>query len=253
MKKNTKRTLFRVILVAAVAAGLVLVVVSRSDKTTEPAEEEQPAGGDNILPNGGFEEGDRAWQWLSWSKGWAPFAISRKVARTGSASALLDVSSSGDTRATIVWGVVQEIELPGPMPECLEGYYYVDLWQRGAAKQYLQAVIIDLSRQLKNGNAQMRYIISGVTTQPYNLGNAHYVFLDPARKTTPARKTWSLFKTNPKQDFEKNWGYVPAAGHRLRVLFEARFDSRTSEDPDARAAVHYDDLYLGPAGAGHCP
>jgi hypothetical protein len=253
MKKNAKRTLFRVILVAAVAVGLVLLIVSKTERAPEPVEEEPPGEGHNILPNGGFEEGEKAWQWLSWSKGWAPFAISRKVARTGSASALLDVSSAGDPRTTIVWGVVQEIELPVSMPDCLEGYYYVDQWQRGAARQYLQAVIIDLSQQLKNGNAQMRYILSGVTTQPYNLGNAHYVFLDPARKTTPARKTWILFKTNPKQDFEKNWGYVPPAGHKLRVLFEARFDSRTPADPDARAAVHYDDIYLGPAGAGHCP
>jgi len=252
MKKKQKRTLLRVLLVAAVAAGLVLIIVSKKNGAPEPEGRVQPDSGDNILPNGGFEDGDRAWQWLSWSKGWAPFAVSRKVSRSGSASALLDVSSAGDTRSTIVWGVVQEIELPVAMPDCLEGYYYVDGWQRGAAKQYLQAVIIDLSKQLKNGNAQMRYILSGVTSEPYNLGNAHYLFLDPARKTTPASRTWILFKTDPKQDFEKNWGYVPAAGHRLRVLFEARFDSRLPGDAEARAAVHYDDLYLGPAGAGHC-
>jgi hypothetical protein len=241
MKRRTAR-LVKIVIAAAAVIAVALVIVS---KVRGPEAR-------NVLSNPGFEQGDKGWQWLSWSKGWAPFVISGKRPRTGASAALLAVRSKGDVRSTIVWGVVQELTLPIPMPDCLEGYYYVDGWTRGARNQYIQAVIIDLSQTYSNGNAQIRYILSGVDTQPYNLGNAHYVFADPAKPTTPPAGTWIRFSLDPAGDFERDWKYVPAAGHKLRVLFEARYDNHGPGDAEAKADVYYDDLYLGPATRGHC-
>lgn len=242
MKKKTRKLVTRILLLCAALAVVAAIIISKTNKPPER----------NFIVNPGFEEGDLAWQWLAWSKGWAPFKISGKKSRSGTSSAHLDVRSKGETRSTIVWGVVQEITLSTGAPDCLEGYYFVDSWERGALKQYIQVVIIDLSKKHRAGNAQMRYIISGVDKPPYNLSNAHYVFVDPEKKTTPEKKRWVRFTINPASDFKRFWNYIPPAGHRLRLLFEARFDGKKPGSPDVKTGVYYDDLYLGPAASGHC-
>jgi len=201
--------------------------------------------GHNLILNPGFEEGEIGWEWLQWSKAWAPFEICTNRSYEGSRSALLKVSSAGENRSTIVWGVVQEIGIPDEFPDCLEGYYLVEKWSRGAEKQYVQVVIIDLTKKVLGSNAQIRYILSGVNTSPLNLKNAHYVFVDPERKTQPIQGRWIKFSINPSKNFEENWGYIPSSGHRVRLLFEARFDSREEDDLDSEAYVYYDNLYFG--------
>ena len=207
----------------------------------------------NLLKNSGFENGKEGWQWLEWSGGWAPFKISDKIFRSGIRSAYLPVDSTGESRRTVVWGVVQEVTVKKCHIDCLEGYYYVGRWERGANKQYLQVVIIDLSRKVKGGgNAQIRYILSGVDSPPYNLGNAHYVFVDSDRRKDPKIKKWIYFSMDPSFDFATQWGYEPKEGHLLRVLFEARFDDYILGQGRALADVYYDDLYLGPRTPIHC-
>jgi hypothetical protein len=242
MQRQSKRLYGRIFLILAALAVVAGVILSKEMGGTER----------NLIVNPGFEEGDKGWQWLQWSKGWAPFQISRSKARSGSSSALLPVRSEGESRSTIVWGVVQELSVGEDTIDCLEGHYYVDDWERGAANQYIQTVIIDLSKKLDNGNAQVRYILSGMDRPPYNLGNAHYVFVDPGKKKVPTQKKWVLFTINPASDFKRLWGYEPVKGHRLRVLFEARFDNHMKMDRQAAADVYYDDLYLGPATSRRC-
>lgn len=206
----------------------------------------------NLIKNAGFEAGTQEWKWLEWSKGWAPFEHASNHAYEGKGSLYLPVRSDG--RPTIVWGAVQELTLDDDIPECVEGYYYVDQWQGGEWKQYLQFVIIDLSHSLgeKMGQAQLRYIVSGVTTPPLNISNAQYLFVETHRRETPVLKQWTKFSIDPKADFLKNWNYTPTKGSQLRILFEARFDHHMKQANPALADVYFDNLYMGPKTATRC-
>ena len=206
----------------------------------------------NILGNGGFEQGLFGWKWLDWSKGWAPFALSTQYAYEGKQALYLPVLST-DKRPTVVWGGVQEITLTDDIPECVEGYYYVENWSVKDWKQYLQLVIIDLSHDLgaKRGNAQLRYIISGSKEPPLSISNAQYLFMEKERRAIPVIGKWTHFSVNPRADFEQHWKYRPAKGATLRVLFEGRFDLHQSDEP-ARGDVYFDNLYLGPKTATRC-
>ncbi len=204
----------------------------------------------NLLTSPGFENDAGAWQWLRWSKNWAPFEITGQRTRQGLGAVRFPLRSEGDKRNTVVWGAVQEITLQKPMPDCLSGYYFVDSWQRGAPKQYLQVVVIDLGRPpfASKGGKQIRYILSGVDQEPYaGMQNGRYVFVDPKRKTVPPTGKWTGFSLSPASDFKRLWGYVPPAGNDIRLLFEARFDGRGRQDRPVQADVYYDDLFFGSA------
>ena len=208
----------------------------------------------NILANSGFEkDGLESWVWLDWSKGWAPFELSTDHAYEGRQSLHLPVLST-DNRQTVVWGGVQEVTLPDEIPECIEGYYYVEHWSKEDWKQYLQLVVIDLSHPLgeKQGQAQLRYIISGCKEPPLSISNAQYLFIEKERSETPVLGKWTRFSVNPREDFVKSWQYVPQKGSKLRVLFEGRYDYHKSKI-QARADVYFDNLYFGPATPEHCP
>lgn len=206
----------------------------------------------NILENSGFEYGLDGWKWLDWSKGWAPFALSTSHAYEGKQSLHLPVLST-DARQTVVWGGVQEIVIPAEIPECIEGYYYVENWSKDDWRQYLQLVVIDLTHPLgpNQGQAQLRYIISGSKVPPLSISNAQYLFIEKERRETPVLGKWTHFSVNPREDFQKSWQYIPPKGSNLRVLFEGRFDYHKSKVP-ARADVYFDNLYFGPKTATRC-
>ena len=207
----------------------------------------------NLLKNPGFEEGLQDWTWLDWSKGWSAFALSESRVHEGKGALHLPVLSV-DQRPTVVWGGVQEIELPAEIPDCIDGYYYVENWESGNWKQYLQLVVIDLTHSLGQGNgqAQLRYIVSGSRTPPLTISNASYLFVEKERRDTPVIGQWTYFSVNPRQDFIESWHYTPNQGAKLRVLFEGRFDLHHDPATRARADVYYDDLYFGPKTADHC-
>lgn len=207
----------------------------------------------NILGNAGFEQGLFGWKWLDWSKGWAPFALSDSFAYEGKQSLYLPVLST-DKRPTVVWGGVQELTLADEIPECVDGYYYVENWSVKDWKQYLQLVIIDLSHELgpKQGQAQLRYIISGSKEPPLEISNAQYLFAEKERRDMPVVGQWTHFSVNPREDFQRSWQYIPGKGATLRVLFEGRFDHHRTTDP-ARGDVYFDNLYFGPRTATRCP
>ena len=231
--------------------GIVQPQRPGDDEVSAPVKEQLEAH--NLLANPGFENGLESWTWLDWSKGWGAFALGTDRAYEGTKSLHLPVVSA-DKRPTVVWGGVQEIELKGEIPECIEGYYYVDNWTTGNWKQYLQLVVIDLTHSLgpNRGQAQLRYIVSGSKEPPLQIANASYLFAEKERRDTPVIGQWTYFSVNPKADYIQSWHYTPQAGSKLRVLFEARFDLHHDLTKPARADVYYDNLYFGPKTATHC-
>lgn len=224
-----------------------------SQETADPVQAPLPVpapDAQNLIANPGFESGLDAWTWLDWSKGWAPYKLSSSRVRSGQHALHLPILSDAK-RSTIVWGGVQEITLQGDIPECIEGYYYVENWVHEDWKQYLQLVVIDLTHPLgdKRGDAQLRYVISGSSTPPLSISNAQYLFVE--RSESPKIGQWTRFQVNPRRDFMQSWNYTPAAGAKLRILFEGRYDLHKSAIP-ARGDVFYDDLYFGPKTASHC-
>jgi hypothetical protein len=201
--------------------------------------------GPNLLVNPGFEQGESPWKWLSWSADWAPFKIGSERFRSGRRAAYLPVKSRGETRQTVIWGVVQEVTIGETFPACMEGWYFVSQWKRGATKQYLQTIVIPLLKSF-GPQHQVRMILTGIDHPSYNLANARVFFVDPQKPTTPRLGEWIHFHCPVGEWFQKAWGSLPPAGTRLRVFFEARFDDRGQGSGESVADVWFDDLYLGP-------
>jgi hypothetical protein len=202
----------------------------------------------NLFQNPGFEEGREPWISLD-SEAWGkPFTVSSNRAHSGTNSALLELRSE-DGGAVKVYGVVAEI-LPEEFPEVLSGHYYVERWEKGTPRQYLQAAVIvqgakNIPREVAQaGNHQMRYILAGVDEQPTFISNARYVMVS---EDAPATGRWVPFELDIKGDFEELWGDVPRGFSRLRILFEVRWDDRLPSDMPSAADVYYDDLYAGPS------
>ena len=200
---------------------------------------------DETLTNPGFEDGKTGWTALADSDGWAPdFDISEDVAHSGERSALLAMRvppEGGDVR---IFGVTQEVS-PAAMPAQLSGWYYVEGWQRATARQYLQVVVIVFGAENRPipqaSNHQIRYILSGISEPPFQIDNARYVFAGPAE---PADGEWVPFSFPVADDFARLWGETPVNFEKVRLLFEVRYDGRTSGEQPA-ADVHYDDLHFG--------
>jgi hypothetical protein len=257
-KKDRTRGRGPFVVIGVIAAGALLLFFatqSRDGKKSSKPGDEGPApeaGGGNMLRNPGFEDGEAHWEWLSWSKGWAPFEISTGRRHSGQKAVHLPVSSEGETRRTIVWGVMQKVPVGPVFPECLEGWYMVEEWERGAEKQYLQAVIISDLKTDRGSDKQIRMMLTGMDEPSYNLTNARYFFCDEERPLTPPLGTWVRFACRPKKWFHEAWGVLPGTGTSLRVFFESRFDDRPAGGQAVRAGTYFDDLYLGPATHGHC-
>jgi hypothetical protein len=198
----------------------------------------------NLFSNAGFEYGKLHWCWLEWSEAWAPYKITDELAHSGTHSALLPLRSEGESRPTVVWGVVQKVIVGKEPPDCLEGFFYIKNWKRGTGKQYLQVAVINESHTLFLSTAQIRYILTGVTEVPYKrAGNVKYIFLE--KNTEPLQNTWLKFKMNPTDDFLRAWGRPLQQGDTLKVFFEARYDDLIHSTQTASTDVYYDDLYFG--------
>jgi hypothetical protein len=89
---------------------------------------------------------------------------------------------------------------------------------------------------------QLRYILDGVTEQPYHMSNARYVFFH--KRPQPQTGTWIDFQLDLTGDYRRLWGEVPPDGTGYRVLFEARYDDKP---PGGTVTddVWYDDLFVG--------
>ena len=215
----------------------------------DPAISTKVAADGNLVANGSFEEGAEPWCSLDSSAWGAPFSVSEAQALAGEQSALLRLRSTdgGEVR---VYGVVQEVA-PEELPQTLSAAYYVDSWQQGTPRQYLQVVVIvwgaeNAPLELAGvSNHQIRYILAGVDSQPTFISNARYVMVSEEQ---PRVGEWVSFERDVRQDFVELWGAAPEGFDRLRVLFEVRWDDRAPEDGPSSADVYYDDLYFGSGG-----
>lgn len=196
----------------------------------------------NFLQNAGFEDGERGWTWLDWSNDWSPFAVSDVRAAAGTRAAQLAVRGGPEDRPTRVFGVVQELA-PPVFPTRITGRYFVERWEPGAAKKaYVQVVVIAMWPLGDLPSRQLRYVLDGVTEQPYNMSNARYVFVH--RRTQPETGRWLDFALDVQQDYRRLWGDVPPDGTPFRVLFEARYDDKPL-GAQVDNVVFYDELFVG--------
>lgn len=213
---------------------IVLLVVIGLGGCSTPAEP-------NLLRNGSFEHGVEPWFSLE-SENWAGFSRSERYAVDGRFSAYLALRASREDHGAKVFGMIQELS-PKGFPKKISGYYRIEGWRRGTAKQYLQYVVIVWGDRavLQYQNIQIRYILTGITEPPFAIANARFVFLGDRE---PIQSRWVRFERDLHQDFLHQWGHVPENFDKIRVLFEARYDDKEM-GTELAADVYYDALYLG--------
>ena len=229
---------------------------SASVAPPSPAGAASGSRGVNLLRNPGFEEGREPWTRMG-TENWGAFEIIGAPTHSGSGAAKLAVrAAAGESMPTSrVFGVVQEVkasELPGGFPETLSGWYRVERWAPHAPDVfvYLQAVVIvwgdPRTRKLvgtddRIENYQIRFMLAGSSTAPFQLSNAHYDFLS---REAPPTGEWVRFEIPVRKRFQELWGVVPDGYQFLRILYEARWDSRPATEA-IDAVVVYDDLFFG--------
>lgn len=206
-----------------------------------------PSAG-SLFANPSFEQGSEPWISLDTQAWGPPFQVSDGQSVEGSHSAALSLRSD-DGGSARIYGVVQEIS-PDEFPQTLSGYYCVARWEKGTSRQYLQFVVIvfdaaNLPAEIggQANNYQIRYLLAGAAEQPTNISNARYVFVT---QEEPVVGRWVHFERNVREDFVQLWGEAPRDFSQLRILFETRWDDRSSSDGPSAADVFYDNLYLGP-------
>ncbi len=209
--------------------------------TLRPATTGNPAT--NLLINPGFEEGPEPWLTLAPESG---FQVSQNRARSGKASALLHMDDPAEAEGAKVYYLVQEIN-PEDFPDVVRGSYFVENWQKGTPKQYLQFVVIAIGATnnpvAQTENYQLRYLLAGINGAPFEISNAKFLAFSTDE---PITGQWVSFEASIKEDFQKQWGNVPEGYSKLRLLFEVRYDGKVVGDGAPRADVFYDDLYAGP-------
>jgi hypothetical protein len=232
-----------------VGLGLVLMVAacggsSEPQQVSAPCVNgpHSPPATDNVFANPGFEDGSNPWCFLKPP----PFILSEDIAHSGKASVRLPLQADKSEEGNKIAYLVQEIKLD-ELPEVLSGYYRVENWNKGTEKQYLQFVVIVWGADNAPNdfeNHQIRYLLAGIDSPPFEIANAKFVFV--SRDDPPVGK-WVHFERNVKEDFKNLWGAVPEGFDYVRILFEVRYDDKAIGEGPLGADVYYDDLYFGPA------
>jgi len=193
----------------------------------------------NILKDPGFEENSSEWVYLHWSPVWESFTISTSQSRSGAQSAFLRLRGDETSQDSKIVGVVQDI-YPDQMPRKLKGYYYVQNWVKGADLQYIQCAIMAFDVPgYADAPLQIRYILSGIDSEPFYLDNAKYIFISGDQ---PSQAEWVCFERGLLDDFRHSWGFIPEFS-MMRVVFEVRYDGIPFTD--CAADIYFDDVYLG--------
>lgn len=231
---------------SVVVLAIAMLALACNGENSEPTNGPSPQAteGGNVFLNPGLEDGDDPWFSLKPEEG--PFIRTSDLAHSGQYSAKFEMRDPADAQDAKVYYLVQEIA-PEEFPEFLSGYYRVEQWQKGTTKQYLQFVVIAFGADNLPGgfpNHQIRYILAGIDSPPFPIGNAHFLFLG---RDEPVLGEWVRFEANVREDFERLWGTAPESFEGIRILFEVRWDDKQPGQA-ALADVYYDDLYFGPAG-----
>jgi hypothetical protein len=237
----------------ATATGTPLTTVTPGMSTPigtpspSPCVPQAPVEGQaNLFHNADFESGEEPWCTVHPGES-TKFQVSQDYAHSGESSALLQMRVPAEEEGHAkVFYLVQEVT-PEEFPELISGYYRVENWIRGTPKQYLQFVVIAFDvPNLPGGypNHQMRYPLAGISEEPFEIGNAYFVFIG---KGEPVTGEWVYFERNIREDFQQFWGAAPEGFSKIRILFEVRYDEKEAGLTPAEADVYYDDLYMGPA------
>ena len=244
-----------VVFAAAVLAGLGCAGLFASRPPTPPGFH------GNLLANPGFEDGEAGWSYPVESPYWGKFEVVEAPVRSGRRAAHLRLRAGPEdhTNATWILGVMQE-PVPERFPDVVGGWYRVETWDKGAdvTHLYLQTVAIvwtdaaasivapgNPSVNAGLSNYQLRTYLAGVSEPPFLLSNAKLRF---ASHETPRLGRWTYFEVPLREEFERQWGGVPAGYDKLRILFEARWDNRPAGSR-VEADAYFDDLFLGYVGA----
>jgi hypothetical protein len=246
---------------AASALACMLLPVACGDvacgDSPAPRSAAPPGWHGNLLANPGFEEGEAGWSYPVESPSWGRFEIVESPTHGGRRAAHLRLRAGREDRTNASWivGVMQEAR-PQRFPDRMGGFYRVEAWEKeaDATHLYLQAVAIvwspeaaavvdprhpELHRGLRN--YQLRVYLAGVAQAPFLVSNAKVAFVT---REPPRPGRWRYFEIPLREEFERQWGGVPERYEKLRVLFEARWDTRP---PGSRveADAYFDDLFLG--------
>mgnify|MGYP005833651517 CR=1 FL=1 len=218
---------------------------SSASPTSNPSElpEGFPNPPGNLLANPGFENGRDGWKWMDWSQHWVDFDIREGKAHSGKKSAYLKLDYGDDAPKVRIHGLVQELK-PSRFPDVIRGWYRVENWKRGSNLQYLQFVTIVWGGHPQFKNYQIRYILAGINSPPYDMRNVKYIIL-PDATLNPTQNKWIEFKASMIKDFEKLWGIIPRGYDKIVFLFEARYDAGVTKGMRVRADVYFDDIYVG--------
>lgn len=197
----------------------------------------------NLLINPGFEEGRQGWN----PGGWEP---TPDPVRSGEMAARLVIRPGewGRNGPRGIFGVVQEFGADA-FPESIAGWYRADRWHNPspATALYIQVVVVVWSEAAEpvDGarNRQLRYLLAGASSPPYDISNAKYLTMSP---DDPVPERWTRFELPVREDFDRLWGGIPGSWEKVSVLFEARWDHRT-DDAALDALVYLDDLVVSPA------
>jgi hypothetical protein len=264
-KTLRKSILTQILCLFALSAAVILSVscggsgdAGPTPSPSEPANTAAPGAADcdsgagdpaaNLLANPGFENGEDPWITLVEASG---FEVTSERVHSGTGAAHLQMRDSAEetgTNGAKVYYLVQEIT-PDKLPEVVCGYYFAENWLKGSPHQYVQFVIIALGPSnlpTTYSNYQLRYILAGTDSPPFDIDNAKFVFV--TRTTQPTLNEWVPFELPVTADFQRLWGAVPEGFEKLRLLFEVRWDNKVAGASPAEADVYYDDLYAGPGG-----
>lgn len=203
---------------------------------------------DDLLTNSSFEEGREPWFSLDQADKpyWNKFIISEKVVHNGKRSAYLKLRSSNYDHKLRIVGAVQEFKSLDSFPKRLSGWYRIENWVQGTAKQYLQVVVtVEGAKNIQLPDkvpVQLSYVLTGIKSKPTFFMNRKFDFTESKKLK---ENHWIYFNKDLHADFIKHWGVVPEPVDKIRVLFEARFDDRLPDEQQVYADVYYDDLYFG--------
>ncbi len=196
----------------------------------------------NLFGNGDMEDERKYW----FSLRPPDWELSTEVVHSGEHSAYLPMQAAPEAEGEGRYYLVQEVA-PEVFPEIISGYYRIENWSRGTEKQYLQFVPIAFGATNLTGdysNHQIRYLLDGIDEEPFEIANAHFVFLGNAE---PTLDEWVYFEVNLAEDFRRFWGAVPEGYSKMRILFEGAYSDKMAGEAGVQADIYYDDLYMGPA------
>lgn len=147
-----------------------------------------------------------------------------------------------------VFGAVQQWVTQDYIPEKLNFKMRVKNEQKLCTKQYAQAVVIYLKEDAEPNekNLQLRIVIHGAETPPYNMRNARF-HMNPEFTTDP--KGWRNYSLPIHQWFQQGYPNVDPEhwkGGEIRLLIEARYDNLPKTTPPGTSilTVDYDDVFF---------